>query len=121
MNNVVKSEEDIACSGKQVEKNIRLDLSDISAGTIGKANITGIEIVNNETQDVIFNGKKVATISDKGIDFHIPVMIDGVEVGEFKSIELDLTANTISDIFVSDMARMIKKSSLKETRARGVV
>lgn len=121
MTNVVKSEEDITCSGKQVEKNVRIDLSDISARTIGRANITGVEIVNNEIQDVIFNGKKVATISEKGIDFHIPVMIDGVEIGELKPIELDLTANTISDIFVNDMARMIKKSSLKETRARGVV
>lgn len=121
MTNVVKSEEDITCHGEQIEKNVRLDLSDISAGTIGQANVTGIEIVNNDTQDVIFNGKKVATISDKGINFHIPVMIDGVEIGELKSIELDLTANTISNIFASDMARMIEKSRLKETRRWGGV
>lgn len=102
MNNVVKSEEDTTCSGKQVEKNIRLDLSDIPAGTIGKANVTGIEIVNNETQDVIFNGNKVATISDKGIDFHIPVAIDGVKVGKF-------------------MVDGLRRIDFKETRTRGVV
>lgn len=121
MTNIVKSEEDIICHGEQVEKNVILDLSDISAGTIGKANVTGIEIVSNDTQDVIFNGKKVATISDKGIDFHIPVMIDGVEVGELKLIELDLTANTIGDIYVSEMARLIDEARAEETRARGVV
>ena len=102
MTNVVKSEEDITCSGKQVEKNVRLDLSDISAGTIGKANVTGIEIVNNETQDVIFNGKKVATISDKGIDLHVPITLDGVEIAECVVGEL-------------------RRIEFKETRTRGVV
>lgn len=102
MTNVVKSEEDITCSGKQVEKNVRLDLSDISAGTIGQANVTGIEIVNNETQDVIFNGKKVATISDKGIDLHVPITLDGAEIAECVVNEL-------------------RRIEFKETRTRGVV
>lgn len=102
MTNVVKSEEDITCHGEQIEKNVRLDLSDISAGTIGQANVTGIEIVSNDTQDVIFNGKKVATISDKGIDLHVPITLDCAEIAECVVNEL-------------------RRIEFKETRTRGVV
>lgn len=117
MTNIVKSEEDIICHGEQIEKNVkldldkikfgsvgtrRIDLSNILARTIGQASITGIEIINNDTQDVIFNGKNVATISDKGIDFHIPITLDGVEIAECVVNEL-------------------RRIEFKEMRTRGVV
>lgn len=102
---IVKSESDTSYFSKGVtQKDIELNLNNITADSIGYRDIKGITLnPNPREQHVFFKDKKIATISDEGIDVHVPVTIDGKKVAEVVATAMGSAAESLENIRKHEM------------------